>query len=209
MAVVPRPVIPRLDELYLVIETQRLRMRPFVEDDVEALWPSVSDPEFPKMMTWPVHVDRDDTRAYIREMAEDIKQNRGVAWAIEHEGRAIGSIGLDALTWQVGAVRCDRAELGFWVARAWWGKGIVTEAAHAVVKFAFDTIGLHKVTVGCFVDNLASKRVIEKVGFRFVGRSEDDVWRDGAWHGHLRYELTAPEWPDVHTTMRVSRPRPT
>jgi [ribosomal protein S5]-alanine N-acetyltransferase len=84
----------------------------------------------------------------------------------------------------------------------------MTEAATAVVRVAFETIGLHKVTTTCFVDNHASRRVIEKVGFRFVGRAEDDLWRDGRWITHLCYELTSPEWPDVHTTMRVSRPRP-
>ena len=47
--------------------------------------------------------------------------------------------------------------------------------------------------------------MIEKLGFRFIGRHEDDVWRDGQWHTHLRYELTAPEWPDVHTTMQIDR----
>ena len=61
------------------------------------------------------------------------------------------------------------------------------------------------VTVGCFAENDASRRVIEKLGFRYVGRAEDDVWRDGQWRSHLRYELTAPEWPDVHTTTRIDR----
>ena len=85
----------------------------------------------------------------------------------------------------------------------------MTEAAHAVVKFGFENIGLHKITVYCFVENAASKRVIEKVGFRHVGRLEEDLWRDGRWHAQHRFELTSQEWPDVHTTMRVSRPRPT
>ena len=95
-----------------------------------------------------------------------------------------------------------------WLAPVLWGKGLMTEAASAVVRFAFDTIGLHKVATRCFVDNTASRRVIEKTGFRFVGRAEDDVWRDDRWITHLLYEMTAPEWPDVHTTMRINRPRP-
>jgi ribosomal-protein-alanine N-acetyltransferase len=207
MAVVPRVAIPRLDELHLVIETQRLKLRPYVEGDVEALWPSVSDPELSRQMSWSAHADREETRAYIRSTADDIRENRGVVWGIEHEGKVIGSVGIEDITWQRAALRFDRAELGFWVAKAWWGKGIVTEAAHAAVKFAFDTIGLHKVNVHCFAANAASKRVIEKLGFRFIGRLEEDAWRDGAWHAGLAYEMTSGEWPDVHTTMRVSRPR--
>jgi len=128
-----------------------------------------------------------------------------VVWAIEHEGRAQGCIGLD-VEWQLRVLRVDRGELGYWLAPSLWGKGLMTEVASAVVRFGFDTIGLHKVSTRCFVDNPASRRVIEKAGFRFVGRAEDDVWRDGRWITHLKYELTAPEWPDVHTTMKLNRP---
>ena len=77
MPAVPRPAIPRLDELNLEIETQRLRLRPHAEGDVDALWPSVSDPEFPKMMTWSAHGHRDDTLSFIRSVVEDLRANRG------------------------------------------------------------------------------------------------------------------------------------
>ena len=70
-------------------------------------------------------------------------------------------------------------------------------------------LGLCAITTRCFDANVRSRRVIEKVGFRFVGRAEEDAWRDGKWWTQLLYELTSPEWPDVHTTMRVNRPRPT
>ena len=54
---------------------------------------------------------------------------------------------------------------------------------------------------------VGSRRVIEKLGFRLIGRLEDDVWRDGRWWSVLAYELTQSEWSDVSTTMRVNRPR--
>ena len=68
---------------------------------------------------------------------------------------------------------------------------------------------MYKITVGCVAENIASRRVIEKVNFRPVARLEDDVWRDGRWWTMLHYELTASEWSDVSTTMRVHRPSPT
>ena len=76
----------------------------------------------------------------------------------------------------------------------------------AVTQWAFETLGLHKVTIGCIEDNVASKRVIEKIGFRYLCRQEDDVWRDGRWWAHLRYELTAAEWGDTTRTLRFTRP---
>jgi len=203
----PRAQIPRLTELTLAIETSHLRLRPFTEADVDAIWPVVSQPEFPRLMSWKAHTDREETVEFVRGQIGNLAHNRGVAWGIEHEGTVVGCIALDDLEWQFGALRVDRAELGYWLAPALWGKGLMTEAATAVVRCAFETIGLHKVRTQCFVDNTASRRVIEKVGFRFVGRAEDDVWRDGKWTTHLLYELTSSEWPDVHTTMRVNRPR--
>jgi len=198
----PRPAIPQLAELDLVLETPRLRLRPFTEADVDDIWPVVSNPDFPKMMTWAAHGNRGETLGYVQAVNKGLEQNAGVVWAIEHEKRVIGSIGLDSMVFAMRALRMDRAELGFWLAPEHWNKGLMTEAGDAVMRCAFHTIGLHKVTVGCISENVASRRVIEKLGFRYIGRLEDDVWRDGKWHSTLRYELTAPEWPDAHATMR-------
>ena len=205
----PPSAIPKLSELNLVLETARLTLRPFVEADADAIFPIVSQPEFPRHMSWSAHTDREQTREFVRSQIAAIAENTGCAWAITHDNRPVGCVSFDSIRWQLRALRVDRSELGYWLAPEHWGKGFMTEAAIAVVRFGFDTIGLHKVTTRCFAENHGSRRVIEKVGFRFVGRAEDDVWRDGRWHAHLVYETTSPEWPDVHTTMRVSRLRPT
>ena len=66
--------------------------------------------------------------------------------------------------------------------------------ARAAVDDAFGRLALHKVVVGCIADNVASRRVIEKLGFRFVGTQRDHAFRHGRWWDLLGYELTAPEW---------------
>lgn len=203
----PREKIPRLVELDLVLQTARLRLRPFEDRDVDDLWPYVSDPELPRMMSWHAHTDRGQTAEFIRRANAGIEANEGMKWAIEHDGRVVGSIGLDSMQFALRAWRVDHAELGYWMAPPLWGKGLVTEAAHAVVRCGFETIGLHKVTARCIAENTGSRRVIERLGFRPVGRHEDEVWRDGRWWSVLSYELTAQEWTDVSTTMRINRPR--
>jgi ribosomal-protein-alanine N-acetyltransferase len=203
----PRGKIPRIAELDLVLTTARLRLRPIQETDVDDLWPYASDPAVPRMMSWSAHTDRSQTLDFIRHVSGTLTGNTGVTWVIEHDGRAMGCVGLDDLEFEFRAWRLDRAELGYWIAPPLWGRGLMTEAAHAVVRCAFEMIGLHKVTCGCLVDNVGSRRVIEKLGFRPVGRREDDVWRDGRWWSVLRYELTTSEWSDVSTTMRVQRPQ--
>ena len=204
----PRNPIPKLDELDLVIATARLQLRLLDERDVEDLWPLVSDPDLPRMMIWAAHTDRSQTLAFIQSTRDGLARGTGATWAIEIDGRAVGTIGLGDIRFAHAALRVDRAELGYWIAPALRGAGLVTEAALAVVRCGFEAIGLHKITVHCFEENVASRRVIEKLGFRMVGRQEDDAWRDGRWWAMLSYELTVPEWSDVSTTMRVQRPVP-
>ena len=203
----PREKIARFPELDLALVTARLRLRPIQESDVDDLFPYVSDPALPRLLSWHAHTDRSQTLEYIRHVQAAFAGNTAVTWVIEHGGRAMGCVGLDGVEFQLRAWRLDRAELGYWIAPTLWGQGLMTEAARAVIGCGFEVIGLHKITVGCIVENVGSRRVIEKLGFRAVGRCEDHVWRDGRWWSVLRYEMTASEWADTSTTMRVPRPR--
>jgi ribosomal-protein-alanine N-acetyltransferase len=202
----PRPDVPRLTELPLVIDTPRLRLRPLLESDVDDLWPHVSDDRLTPYMSWSAHRDREETAGFLRGAIALREQGTDMIWAIEHEGRASGCVGLHAIRFAFRAWRVDRAELGYWIAMPLWGQGLMTEAATAATRWGFETLGLHKVTVGCIEDNVASRRVIEKIGFRYLGKQEDDVWRAGRWWPHLRFELLASEWADSARTLRFARP---
>lgn len=113
---------------------------------------------------------------------------------IDIDGAIAGTIGLHAIRWEMRALRRDTALVAYWLAEPYRNRGVVSEAVKMVLAFAFHTLGLHKVTISCFGSNDASKRVIEKSGFRFVGTAREDVWRDDVWHDHLLYELTTGEW---------------
>ena len=201
----PRP-IPELAKLPLVIETPRLVLRPFAMSDVDELWPYVSDPELPKMMSWSAHTERAETVGFLERRIAALAAGSAVTWAIVRDGRLIGNISLDGIMWGFRAWRMDRAELGYWVGRPHWGQGVMSEAALAATQWGFETLGLHKITIGCVEGNHASQRIIEKLGYRFLAIFEEDFWRDGRWQAHRRYELTAAEWADSARTMRFSRP---
>jgi len=204
----PRAQIPELGELPLVIETPRIKLRPQLDSDADALFPYVADPAVTTYVSWAPHQQIEETRAWIAKVRDLVAQGTDIVWTVEHEGAPVGCIGIHGITWAVRAVRYDRGELGYWLARPFWGKGLMTEAATAATRWAFETLGLHKVVVSCFEPNVGSRRVIEKVGFRFLCKMEDDVWRDGRWYAHFKYELTAAEWADSSRTLRFSRPHP-
>jgi RimJ/RimL family protein N-acetyltransferase len=204
----PRAQIPTLSELPHVIETARLTLRPLAVTDVDDLWPHVSDPKVTPYISWNPHADKEETRTFLAGAAEAMAKGNDMVWAIVREGRASGCIGLHGIAFMRRAWRVDRAELGYWIGIPLWNQGYMTEAAGAVTKWGFETLGLHKITVGCLEPNVASRKLLEKLGYRFVGKLEDDVWRDGHWLAHLRYELLASEWADISRTLRFNRPPP-
>ncbi len=206
MPVAPITPIPTLSKLALVIETPRLKLRPLEDRDADALFQYVSDPALPTMVTWSAHGTIDETRAWIAHTRSALEAGTDIVWAIEHEGAPIGCIGLHDITWAVRAVRLDHADLGYWMARPFQGRGLTTEAVRNATRWAFDALGLHKILVTCFEENVASRRVIEKTGFRFLCRQDEDVWRANKWHAHLRYELIVADVSDVTNTLRFKRP---
>jgi RimJ/RimL family protein N-acetyltransferase len=190
----PPAEIPDLASLPFEIRTERLVLRPLRESDVDDLWPHVSDPEVSRKLTWSAHKERAETLEVVRGLIRAREIGTDLVWGIEHEGKVCGFVGLHGIKWTIRAWRVDRAELAYWIGAPLWGKGYMTEAARAVTRWGFDVAQLHKITIGCVEDNLASKRIIEKLGYRFLCRQEEDFWRDGQWWGHLRYEMTRAEY---------------
>src|ERR1041384_1402107 len=95
LAAPPRARTPQLDQLDLVLVTERLRLRPFEDRDADELWPLVSDPELPRMMSWAAHTERSQTVGFVEWTREAFAKGTSVTWAIERDGRAIGCISLD------------------------------------------------------------------------------------------------------------------
>lgn len=113
--------------------------------------------------------------------------------------RLLGGTGFHSINW-----RDRRFELGYWVAPSEWGKGIATEAAHAVCQEAFRALRMHRVHACVLSFNPRSVRVLRKLGFHLEGR-ERQHQRDGrGWADMLRFGLLAGE---LRTPARP-RPRP-
>jgi ribosomal-protein-serine acetyltransferase len=158
------------------------------------------------MMSWDPHRDRSETVGYLERMTAAAADSTGIGWAIVHEGAVTGVISVEGIRWEMRAWRVDKAEMGYWLGRPHWSKGLMSEAAQAVLRWSFETLGLHKVTIGCVEGNEASRAIIEKLGFRFLAIFEEDFWRFGRWWDHRRYELTAGDYADSTRTMKIARP---
>lgn len=177
----------------MILRTQRLVLRPVAPGDEAALWPFVSQPDFPRFMNWNAHRDHEETATLVAELARARESGTDFTFVIEHEGTLVGMIGLHGITRVHRAWRVDRAEMGFWIGPPHQNRGFVTEAARAVLRHGFEELALHKITIGCISDNASSRRVIEKLGFRPVGVQRHHMFRFGRWWDHLSYEMCVDE----------------
>jgi ribosomal-protein-alanine N-acetyltransferase len=106
-------------------------------------------------------------------------------FAIATDSEAIGSIGL--MPGQ--DVHRYTAELGYWLALPYWGRGIVTAAVRAMVEYGFRELGLHRVFAEPYAGNAASARVLEKAGFTLEGRLRASAFKDGKILDQLLYAI--------------------
>lgn len=88
------------------------------------------------------------------------------------------------------------ASVGYWIDQAWAGRGIVPTAVALAVDHCFWSLGLHRIEINIRPENAASRRVVEKLGFRHEGLRKDFLHIDGQWRDHDSYALTAPEVPE-------------
>ncbi|MEW2139013.1 GNAT family protein [Streptomyces sp. NPDC005409] len=109
------------------------------------------------------------------------------------EGTMLGTINLGNI--QHGPL--SSGGLGYWVDRAWHGRGLATAAAKEVCRIARDELGLHRVEAGTLVDNLASQRVLAKAGFEQYGLAPRYLHINGAWRDHCLFQRLLHDDPPV------------
>lgn len=171
-----------------IIETARLRLRPYHLRDVDDVLGYATDPEWGRYLPVPQPYTRADAERFI---AGQVLLDREVhpAWVIEQEGTGIGGINLRFyFDHHVG-------EMGYSLAHSYWGQGLTTEAAHAVMDTAFAAYpSLYRIRAMADERNLGSLRVMEKLGMVREGTLRQNrllrgEYIDEVWCGVLR-----PEW---------------
>jgi len=152
-----------------VLMTQRLILRRWNQKDAEDLYRYACDPDVGPIAGWPPHKSIDESRAVIRDV---LNGREAYAICLKEDGRAIGAIELKLNGHTDLTDRDDECEMGYWLGKPFWGRGIVPEAVTEMLRRAFEDIGMQKVWVGYYEGNSKSKRVQEKCRFRFQRKSE-------------------------------------
>jgi RimJ/RimL family protein N-acetyltransferase len=169
----------------VMIKTERLLLRPIEPTDLPRLVALVNNWRVASMLS-PVRFPygQADGEAFLAFLADNPEER---AFAIVTEVGFIGSGGLHP----DGA---GGTAIGYWLGEPYWGRGYMSEAAGALVRHAFETDGLDALTSAHFTENLASARVLQKLGFRYSGESERDCLARGCKVAAREMILNRADW---------------
>lgn len=176
----------------MILETERLILRRWEERDAEDLYKYASDPAVGPIAGWPAHQSLDESREVIKNV---FNGKEAYAICLKEDNKAIGAIELKLNGHTDITERDDECELGYWLGKPFWGQGIMPEAAREMLRHAFEDIGMSKVWCGYYESNTKSKRVQEKVDFKYQWTTEgvDVPLMHEKRTGHVN-AMTKEEW---------------
>lgn len=174
-----------------VLETQRSRLRKLRLDDAQDLFEYACDPEVAKYTTWTAHESIEDSEYFLELVIEEYKNREVSSWGIEHKAdqKLIGTCGFVSCT-----LDDNRAEIGYALSRKYWGKGYMTEVVREIIAFGFCVMQLNRIEARCKLENMASARVMEKVGMKYEGILRQHLFVKGAYHDLKMYSILRQEW---------------
>ena len=127
----------------------------------------------------------------VRAMRREARQSQALPWVVTYGGEFAGQLTVGSIVW--GSARSG--QVGYWIDKEYAGRNVIPTALAMAVDHCFRVVGLHRLEASIRPENHASRRVVEKLGFREEGLRRRQLHIDGAWRDHLCYALTAE---DVH-----------
>ncbi len=175
------------------INTERLTLRRFTPDDAVAMFNNwANDEDVCRYLTWEPHGDVKVTKQLLDVWCTAYNEPNYYNWVIEFDSAPIGNISIVFVS-----DKHEYACIGYCIGKAWWGRGITTEAASAVIEYMFKDVGVNRIEISHATKNPASGRVAQKCGLYCEGtkrqyfKSKSGDFFDIAFYSILRDEWTS------------------
>jgi len=158
------------------VETKRLRLRKLTLEDAEDVFHYGSNEEVARSVTWYPYKTVDDAEEFIRQVLAFYEAGRPAPWAMElnSSGQVIGTVGFGNVK-----ERHSSAEIAYACSHDFWGKGYTTEAVQEVIRIGFEELDLIRIFAKCLPENVASERVMQKVGMMYEGTERKSAYIKG------------------------------
>jgi ribosomal-protein-alanine N-acetyltransferase len=128
----------------------------------------------------------------VTALRRDARAGRVLPFVVTYDDELVGQLTVGGV--QYGSLR--GAHIGYWIAEEYAGRGIIPTAVALATDHAFSALGLHRIEISMRPENAPSRRVAEKLDFRFEGERRKYLHIDGAWRDHLVYVLLADDIPE-------------
>ena len=180
------------------ILTERLLLREFHDKDWEAVIDYQVEPLYLRYCAWK---DRSPTDVqasidwFIAAQHELPRRNYQLAVVDRSSGKLIGNCGL-----RLNDGTLNEGDIGYEIAHTRWGQGLATEAAREMLRLGFEDLGLHRIWATCVSENIASAKVMVKLGMRLEGTLVERDFYKGKWWDHRLYAILDREWARVSAT---------
>jgi RimJ/RimL family protein N-acetyltransferase len=177
----------------MYLQTARLVLRNFIDDDLEPFLAYRNEPEVAKYQGWEIPYPRENAKAFILSMKERTAPKQGgwiqFAIALKDTDELIGDLGCYIKEDDV-----RQARIGFTLAPKYWRKGYISEVILCLLEYLFEDMNVHRVVADCDVENVASYRTLEKLGFRREAHFVESYLMDGIYTSEYHYGLLQREW---------------
>ena len=177
----------------MYLQTARLVLRNFIDSDLESFLAYRNDPEVAKYQGWGLPYPREKGEDFIAFMKERTALKQGgwiqFAIALKDTDELIGDLGC-----YIKEDDIRQARIGFTIAAKHWRKGYISEVTPCLLEYLFEDMDIHRVVADCDVDNVASYRTLEKIGFRREAHFVESYLVDGVYASEYHYGLLQREW---------------
>ena len=175
------------------LETERLWLRQATQEDAEAIFAVFSDANVTQFHDLDTFTHVDEAIGVVERRAKGFETGRGIRWGIAHKPSncLIGSCGF---TWDKEA---NAAEVGYELASQFWRQGIMSEALRAILNYGFEVKGVQFVVAEVMLENVASRRLLEKFGFQSQGIFRERGFWKGKHHDLEEFRLMRDEFAAV------------
>ena len=161
-------------------------------NDAEAVFAYASNSEVSRYTLWETHRSIEDSRAFLEFATQKYENGGEPDWGIVYRGNGclVGACGL--VNWEA---EHARAEVGFVLSREYWGRGLMSEAVRAILRFGFERMNLNRIEARCIAENAASARVMEKAGMFYEGTLRQREYIKGAYRDIKLYAILKKGFP--------------
>jgi ribosomal-protein-serine acetyltransferase len=172
-----------------------IELRPFVESDAGEIFKVVKSnlEHLHTFLHWATaDFNLETAREFIKRSEMEAAEKKNQGFGIFLNSKLVGTIGFVKFNWT-----SKRTEIGYWIAKDYEGRGIITKSCRELINYAFDKLDMNRIEIRCATANVRSCAIPEKLGFKLDGILRQAEWRHTQFYDMAVYSMLKEEWKKV------------